>query len=1125
MARGSKHDTDLQDGEPNGQPGEEATLTSACNPFITKSDVQASKHERYGQMVQRVRQVMQTMLRPGAAVAVVNKGDDQLLQLEGLQGWHFPQMQSGEYAGHHPGSSAEAIVYLETVRAKGADYLVIPQAAFWWLEHYSEFREYLSHHYTKVVDDADTCVIYQLTRSNDNKPDSAMRRQQVVPSNIPIFDLDSYRRDNPAVHAREREKNGLPTCATGLSNSHPLFDADWYLEQNPDLAKADIDPFEHYLAYGAKQGRSPHPLFDAKFYWKAYPDAVLAGQPALEHYLTIGWKKGYRPNPKFDPAFYLSSYPDVAASGVEPLTHFVRDGLKEGRVGSPDDVLVEPYRAAFPISRAPGAYRTSIDQSVRAIAFHLPQFHPIRENSRWWGKGFTEWTNVRRGTRQFRGHYQPHVPSTLGYYDLADRKTLARQAELAQANGIHGFCFYYYWFAGKVLLDRPLRQMMATGKPAFPFCICWANENWTRRWDGMEQEILIAQKHTPEDDLEFLRNIEPMLTHPNYIRIGGRPLLLLYRPGILPDARATANRWRNYFRARGHGELYLAMPRSFHDRTPPDEYGFDAAIQFPPHVLTRPFNHQVHGKKASFQGRIHDYESTKRTILEDLTSCSDKLRLYPGVMPSWDNTARRLGLANIWINSSPESYYDWLLKAVDHVRQNFPADERLVFINAWNEWAEGCHLEPDRKHGHAWLNATNLALRADAEHCTVAGPARIADSTANVRRNQNTNVALEAAFVSHDAYPHGAQYCLLTLVTWMKEAGLVNPRFILAGPGPLTSEFARLGPVLRLDLIAESHGTGEARLVRILRTFCGSNLSAVYINSAAAGHVCQWTKNLDVPHIAHVHELEESIRRWVGKDKMAAIRNSADLVVAASGPVAHNLQTEHKIDGKLITTIQESIKCTGMRQVRDPAKQRCKVWLGLHPKAKIVLGCGTTDWRKGPDLFIKVAAKVRRMYQHPVQFVWVGGPTRPGEMQELHKCIVAEQLTDTVIFAGQVTTPLVYMVAADLFLLPSREDPFPLVCLEAADCGLPIVCFADAGGMPEFVKPDCGAVVPYLDVNAMSAQVLAFLEDHAKLRQCGNHARDTVRSNFDVSVKGKEIFQAIDALCAQRTIVRRGARR
>ena len=527
----------------------------------------------------------------------------------------------------------------------------------------------------------------------------------------PLFDTTWYLTMNPDVRSVNINpfEHYIETGGREGRDPHPLFSSKWYLEQYLDVASAGLNPLVHYITAGAKERRSPHPMFDAHFYAEKYAEAADEFEDLLQHYLTVGWKKGFKPNPKFDPEFYLRTYPDVAEARMEPLTHFLLQGRAEGRVPSAQDLTFEPYCPSFEIPHEPAPMRGPATAELKAIAFYLPQFHAIPENDEWWGKGFTEWTNVRAGSPNFERHYQPHVPSVLGYYDLRDPSVLQKQAELAASYGIYGFCFHYYWFAGTVLLDLPLQQIVNTPGLNFPFCICWANENWTRRWDGKDQEILISQHHSPQDDLAFIRKIEPILLHKNYIRVEGKPLLMVYRASLLPDPLATTTRWRNYFRECGYGELHLAMVRSFNDQTPPESYGFDAAIQFPPHCPANAVTSLIPDKSELFTGTVFDYSELKTVALNQLKTRQASAKMYPGVMPSWDNTARRRSRATVWANSCPESYYEWL-SAVVAIASTKPVEERLIFINAWNEWAEGCHLEPDERFGFAWLNATSRAL-------------------------------------------------------------------------------------------------------------------------------------------------------------------------------------------------------------------------------------------------------------------------------------------------------------------------------------------------------------------------------------------------------------------------------
>jgi GT2 family glycosyltransferase len=346
---------------------------------------------------------------------------------------------------------------------------------------------------------------------------------------------------------------------------------------------------------------------------------------------------------------------------------------------------------------------------TRVLAFFLPQFHPIPENDVWWGKGFTEWRNVARAKPNFEGHYQPRVAGDLGFYDLRLRETYPAQVALAQRYGVDGFCFYYYWFGGRRLLERPLERLLEDSSVEFPFCLCWANENWTRRWDGLEHEILMAQSHSDEDVGAVMDDMARYLAHPAYIRVDGRPLLLIYRVDRFPDIRKAVRMWRERARALGLGEIFLTMVESFalsHAGEGPQAYGFDAAVEFPPH-------HGGHGRveparllNQSFKGHVFDYT---QTALRYMTKPLPPHRRFRTVMPGWDNTARRQDDGVVFVNSTPGAYQAWLECVLRQTRQHAPGDEQLVFINAWNEWAESAYLEPDLAWGHGYLEATRDA--------------------------------------------------------------------------------------------------------------------------------------------------------------------------------------------------------------------------------------------------------------------------------------------------------------------------------------------------------------------------------------------------------------------------------
>ncbi len=350
---------------------------------------------------------------------------------------------------------------------------------------------------------------------------------------------------------------------------------------------------------------------------------------------------------------------------------------------------------------------------VKLIAFYLPQFHPIPENDLWWGKGFTEWTNVTKSIPQFVGHYQPHLPGDLGFYDLRVPDVLRQQVQLAKKYGIFGFCFHYYWFNGKRLLEKPLQQFMGDSQIDFPFCVCWANENWTRRWDGAENDVLLAQTHTQESDKEFIKDLEPVLSHPNYIRINGRPVIIVYRTSLMKNPARAAATWREYCIGKGLGDPYLVAAQTF-GFCDPRPIGFDAAVEFPPHNISVPeITRGIQILNPAYAGKIYNYiDLADRAIPYNHGA---QYKLFKTVAPAWDNAPRTPGKGHTYAFSTPAVYGHWLTQVSRSTINTNDPESRLVFINAWNEWGEGAYLEPDRKYGYAYLQATADALRAVSE--------------------------------------------------------------------------------------------------------------------------------------------------------------------------------------------------------------------------------------------------------------------------------------------------------------------------------------------------------------------------------------------------------------------------
>jgi lipopolysaccharide biosynthesis protein len=344
---------------------------------------------------------------------------------------------------------------------------------------------------------------------------------------------------------------------------------------------------------------------------------------------------------------------------------------------------------------------------LRLVPFYLPQFHPIPENDRWWGSGFTEWSNVAAARPVFLGHHQPKLPADTGFYDLRLEQTTALQARLATAAGVDGFMYYHYWFAGQQLLEGPIRSRLESDI-GLPFCLMWANENWTRRWDGREGDILMGQRYEEVPAARFIEDVAPILRHPRYMRIDGRAVIAVYRPAQIPDLSAVVASWREHARRDGIGELFVLnvdVVREFHGlEQDPAETGLDGSLGFPPHnALWDWLPHQHVGAPPGFAGNILSYHAMVDDAVRKLQQHVPD-HYFPGVMVNFDNTARRQATPDIWFGSNPYTFRRWLAAAATAVAHR-EFDRRMVFINAWNEWAEGAVLEPSDRFGSTYLLA------------------------------------------------------------------------------------------------------------------------------------------------------------------------------------------------------------------------------------------------------------------------------------------------------------------------------------------------------------------------------------------------------------------------------------
>lgn len=965
-----------------------------------------------------------------------------------------------------------------------------------------------------------------------------------------------------------------------------LFDPDYYRSQMNRMPIFDHDLIWHYLANGTAKGYNPNPYFDTSFYLQVYPDVANAKIDPLVHFILRGKIECRDPGPQFDTRDYLQRYPDVDSSNINPLAHYINQGKIEGRIIHPS-----PLGVAAKADKSPSAcdtilevpYQPVLASSTRLIAFYLPQFHPIPENDEWWGTGFTEWRNVTRASPQYRGHQQPLLPSELGFYDLRVPEAREAQARLAQQHGIYGFCYYFYWFNGKRLLERPLEDILETGLPDFPFCICWANENWTRKWDGLENEILIGQSHTLASDYDFIQDVIPILKDKRYIKVNGKPLLIVYRPELFTNAIETTAVWRDACIQAGIGDIYLCSV--IFRQYDPRDLGFDAAIEFPPHYFpaTEITQNLFQEGENTFHGKILDYIAGVRHLIEHPPMPS--YPLYRGVMPAWDNTPRRGHTAVIHHGSSPQVFASWLRSAINYRQTGQEQRDNIVFINAWNEWAEGAILEPSMAHGRAYLQATlwaltnheaadfrkndkavvdnhgsaaalsntvesiketpkqltptsidqrlsrwvlrhpklaTLAFRfprvSTAALAIVRNLQQIATKKETTTRSPSDKPTLTTAscrwqqrpgfkentsnqpvlFISHDAARAGSQLVLLEIIRRVLESGQHEPYLILLQGGDLEGDFGYAANIINIQAYQHSLGSRESAEKAAVESVVKLRPMLAVCNTVVTSGMVAKLNQAGIPVLSLIHELATSIDASYGKDSVLTITQNARHIVVVSHFALDSLLHNYGLSSAKFSVVHPCVLPHKKEGLHDADKARAfQKRFSIDESQLIILGCGQLHPRKGPDIFIQVAKQHYSKHEDSSAiFVWVGGGDSWYErwcQHDIYSCGLANK----VILTGHRHYTADAFAAAHVFLLTSREDPFPLVSLEAMAASVPVVAFEGAGGAPEGIGMDAGIVVPYLDVVQMEAALSRLIYNPAFYNQCaqaGHHKANTTYS-------------------------------
>ena len=902
---------------------------------------------------------------------------------------------------------------------------------------------------------------------------------------------------------------------------NPYFDPAWYLARNRDVRDGEFEPLLHYIEHGESEGRSPVAWFDPEWYRAA--NGIPVGELCLAHFLTHRRDGRVSPIPEFDVHHYLARSPDVRAARLDPFEHYLQRGAQEDRQpaqGFDGAFYRERYLRHLPdanpllhwrlhrhepgihMSRPPpdadlpaevrrntarGPFFEEVEplspdapRRAKVLAFYLPQFHDVPENDRWWGRGFTEWTNVARGLPRFAGHYQPRIPRDLGHYRLQGTDTLRRQAALAQGAGVHGFVFYFYWFNKRRLLDAPLEALLADPSIDLPFCLMWANENWTRRWDGSEHEVLISQDYRTEDEAALAAELLRHFRDPRYIRLAGRPVLMVYRAGLIPDAPAAVARWRALFRAEGEDPVFV-MSQSFDDRDPRG-FGMDAAVEFPPHKLTM--------GQTLLNGTLRMFDHAATAQVFSYPAVADAVDVTPTpyplirtALPSWDNDARRQGAGMVLHGSTPAAYQAWLERLVAAAVAQPVLGEAVVCVNAWNEWAEGAYLEPDVHFGAAYLNATGRA---------VAG--------------QPLEGRRPILLVGHDAFPAGSQMLLLHLARHLRDVRGMAVAFLLGGDGALLPEYQAVAPVTVVpglrDLAAAAH------------TLQGQGFCRAIVNTSAAAAACGVLTQAGIDCTLLVHELPRLLRERGLVEAVQAAARTAQRVVFASPFVRDRFAELAPLPPDRAAVLPQGIYRPICVSPAGAAARRAS--LGIGDGGTLAVGLGYADLRKGFDLFLQ-AWRLAQAADPRIHFLWAGD-IDPLMHAYLGAEIAAATASGTFHHMPRAPDGADWLAAADVFLLTSREDPFPSVVLEALSAGVPTVAFADSGGIPDLLREHgAGRTVPLGDAAAMVRQLRALVlqtgpEDRQRLQ-------DLAQRRFDWADYAGQLLALADPAALQVSVI------
>jgi lipopolysaccharide biosynthesis protein/GT2 family glycosyltransferase/glycosyltransferase involved in cell wall biosynthesis len=748
------------------------------------------------------------------------------------------------------------------------------------------------------------------------------------------------------------------------------------------------------------------------------------------------------------------------------------------------------------------------ERKLRTVAFYLPQFHPIPENDLWWGPGFTEWTNVTRARPLFQGHLQPRLPSTLGFYDLRLPQARAAQAELARQYRVDAFCYYYYWFNGRKLLNQPIEAVLASGEPNFPFCVCWANENWTRSWDGQNRHVLLEQKYGVEELRALVYEFIAMMHDARYLRHEGKPILLVYRITAIPGWLEIARMWRAECREAGLGEIHLCAVRFGLEplEGDPQDHGVDAYVLFPPHEsVQQSVASEIEGKVDGFSGQLLSYEAV---IAGDLARFEQGYPwpVHRGAMTGWDNTARRGAAARVFVGSTPSRFRSWVKGIVQQERQRASGKESLLFINAWNEWAEGTTLEPDQKFGLGNLEAVRSVLSSPG--CVghpdpLPAPAPVFPQMHRLEGHRTAHPLWPTVMVCGHMVGQqlfggersfldvldGLQSMRVNVVVtlppgepyrYKRNEGFdlseVNPSYLEEVRRRCISLWVFPYPWLKERPLEESV------VRRFMHLIVEYRVDLVHANTIMLREPLEAARRLRRPTMVHAREMidhDESLKGFIGWD--------ADRIRQLVGELSDHLIANSEATARMFRHRSTYLvqNCVDTRDLDLENSIDGPIRFGI---------VSSNQPKKGIADFVEVA-RLCEQRGLAAEFLVIGPEN--DFIRKLREDVRGQGLPSNLRFAGYQATPREAMALVNVLLnLSHFAESFGRTVAEAAAARRPVVVYR-WGALPELVRHgQTGFVAPYRDTAAIAGHVQWLCEHPQEISRMGERGRELMAARF-----------------------------